>query len=97
MNSSRFPFIIFILTLFLFGTATGALAIGAQELQQDFVRAADRVSPSVVRTNASGSLMWPLLAASMKNFFAALPSKTFRGTGPRTSHAAGWPGVRRHH
>ena len=85
MNRSRFPFIIFILTFFLFGTAAEALAIGAQELQQDFVRAADRVSPSVVSIKCVRVVNVPPFGGIDEEFFRGTPfEEFFRGMGPRS-------------
>ena len=48
MNRARYPLTIFVLIVLLFWSTTMALSASAQELQQDFVRAAERVGPSVV-------------------------------------------------
>ena len=85
MNSITFSCIIFILTLFLCGTATGALAIGAQELQQDFVRAADRVSPSVVSIKCVRVVNVAPFGGIEEEFFRGTPFEDFfRGMGPRS-------------
>jgi serine protease Do len=85
MNRSHFPFTIFILILLLLWFPTMALAVSAQELQQDFVRAADRVSPSVVSIKSTRVVNVAPFGGMDEEFFRGTPFEDFfRGMGPQT-------------
>ena len=85
MNRSHFPFTIFILILLLLWSPTMAVAAGAQELQQDFVRAAERVSPSVVSIKSTRVVNVAPFGGVDEEFFRGTPFEDFfRSMGPQT-------------
>ena len=85
MNRSRFSFTIFILILLLLWSPTMVLAVHAQELQQDFVRAADRVGPSVVSIKSTRVVNVAPFGGVDEEFFRGTPFEDFfRGMGPQT-------------
>jgi len=62
-----------------------ALAVSAQELQQDFVRAADRVSPSVVSIKSTRVVNVAPFGGIDEEFFRGTPFEDFfLGMGPQT-------------
>jgi len=85
MNRSRLPFTLLLLSLLLLWTATWALAASAQELQQDFVRAAERVSPSVVSIKCVRVVNVTPFGGFDEDFFRGTPFEGFfRGMGPQS-------------
>lgn len=85
MNRSHLAFSFFIITVLLLFPAAGSLAITAQDLQQDFVRAADRVSPSVVSIKCVRVVNVAPFGGIDEEFFRGTPFEGFfRGMGPQT-------------
>ncbi len=78
MYASRLShFLMLLLALLLFGFSAPALAAGAQELQQDFVQAAERVSPSVVSIKCERVVNVAPFGGIDEEFFRGTPFEDF--------------------
>ena len=87
MNKTAFSIYNFYSDLACFSGLADAwlLAASAQELQQDFVRAAERVSPSVVSIKCVRVVNVAPFGGIDEEFFRGTPFEDFfRGMGPQT-------------
>jgi serine protease Do len=86
MIQARSPVLIpFLLCWWLVSSPSHTLAASAVELQQDFVRAAERVSPSVVSIKCVRVVDVSPFAGIDEEFFLGTPFEGFfRGLGPQT-------------
>jgi S1-C subfamily serine protease len=91
MTQSRYCFsIILLLTIVLLASYSQALAAGAQELQQDFVRAAEQVSPSVVSMKCVKVVNVAPFGGIDEDFFRGTPFEDFfRGMGTQRMRQVG--------